>query len=84
MTVQVHALPVRFAETVNRLGAPRAERRRPDAPALALVTLGGRSFVTETHGERITTRGRQTLVSVEGRPTWVASRRVRPLEDSPN
>lgn len=86
MTVQVHAFPVRFAETVNRLGAARAERLEvePTAPRLALVTLGGRSFVAKTYGERVGRRGRQTLVSVHGRLTWVAGRRVQPIDDSPN
>ena len=86
MTVQVQAFPVRFAETVNRLGAARAERLEVGAgePALALVTLGDRTFVAKTFGERVSRRGRQTLVSVHGRLTWVASRRVQPLDDSPS
>lgn len=77
----VHAFPVRFAETVNRFGAPRAERTPVDVmePRLALVTLGDRSFVAKTYGRRVTRRGRQTLVSVHGRLTWVASGRVQPL-----
>jgi hypothetical protein len=79
MTVQ--AFPVRFAETVNRFGSPRAERTRVDvmAPRLALVTLGDRTLVAKTYGRRVTRRGRQTLVSVRGRLTWVASSRVQPL-----
>ncbi len=79
----VHALPVRFAETVNRFGSRRAERTPVDAlePRLAVVTLGERSFVARTYGRRVTRRGRQTLVAVHGRLTWVATARVQPLED---
>lgn len=86
MTVQVQAFPVRFAETVNRLGAARAERLETEAaePALALATLGSRTVVAKTYGERVSRRGRQTLVSVRGRLTWVASRRVQRLDDSPS
>jgi hypothetical protein len=82
MTVQ--AFPVRFAETVNRFGTGRAERTRVDVmePQLALVTLGDRSVVAKTYGRRVTRRGRQTLVSVHGRLTWVASNRVQPLGDT--
>ena len=82
MTVQ--AFPVRFAETVNRFGTGRAERTPVDAmePRLALVTLGDRSVVAKSYGRRVTRRGRQTLVSVHGRLTWVASNRVQPLGDT--
>ena len=82
MTVQ--AFPVRFAETVNRFDTGRAERIPVDAmePQLALVTLGDRSVVAKTYGRRVTRRGRQTLVSVHGRLTWVASNRVQPLGDT--
>ncbi|HEX5769944.1 MAG TPA: hypothetical protein VFY11_03195 [Nocardioidaceae bacterium] len=82
MTVQT--FPVRFAETVNRFGTGRAERTRVDVmePQLALVTLGDRSVVAKTYGRRVTRRGRQTLVSVHGRLTWVASNRVEPLGDT--
>lgn len=83
MSVQVQGFPVRFAETVNRFGKARVERSgvtsHPDA--IALVTLGDHTFVARTHGERVTRRGRQTLVSVHGRLTWVASQRVQPLEE---
>jgi hypothetical protein len=81
MTVQ--AFPVRFAETVNRFGSPRGERTRVDyrEPLLALVTIGDRSFVAQTFGRRVTRRGSQTLVSVHGRLTWIASHRVQPLGD---
>ena len=84
MSVQVQAFPVRFAETVNRFGAARFER--PDATVstgeLALVSLGNRSFMARAHGERVTRRGRQTLVSVHGRLTWVSSQRVQLLEEN--
>lgn len=82
MTVQ--AFPVRFAETVNRFGTGRAERTPVDAMErqLALVTLGDRSVVAKTYGRRVTRRGRQTLVSVHGRLTWIASNRVQPLGDT--
>lgn len=79
MTVQ--AFPVRFAETVNRFGTTRLERleaRHPEA-VFALVNLGGHSFVARTYGERVTRRGRQTLVHFRGRLTWVASHRVEVL-----
>ncbi|HSE07584.1 MAG TPA: hypothetical protein VLB29_02870 [Nocardioidaceae bacterium] len=83
MAVQVQAFPVRFAETVNRFGAARIER--PDHSVSqgepAIVSLGNRSFVARAHGERVTRRGRQTLVSVHGRLTWVASQRVQLLEE---
>ncbi|HEX6247455.1 MAG TPA: hypothetical protein VFZ64_06240 [Nocardioidaceae bacterium] len=82
MTVQIHGFPARFAETVNRFGAARFERTgvsRPQGDPV-LVTLGDRTFVGRAHGERVTRRGRQTLVSVHGRLTWVASQRVEPLE----
>jgi hypothetical protein len=81
MTVQVQAFPVRFAETVNRFGAARVERPGVVAPEgePVLVSLGERTFVARTHGERVTRRGRQTLVSIHGRLTWVASSRVQPL-----
>lgn len=84
MTVQVQAFPVRFAETVNRFGAARVERTRVDhsLPTLALVTVGDRSFVAKTYGERVSRRGRQTLVSVHGRLTWIASHRVEPLGEA--
>lgn len=84
MSVQVQAFPVRFAETVNRFGSARVERSKADAEPgdLAIVTLGERSFVARTHGERVTRRGRQTLVSVHGRLTWIASQRVQALEQS--
>jgi hypothetical protein len=83
MTVQVQAFPVRFAETVNRFGTARIERPGavPPEGLLALVALGERTFVARTHGERVTRRGRQTLVSVHGRFTWVASSRVQPLDE---
>jgi hypothetical protein len=83
MTVQVQAFPVRFAETVNRFGAARIERPGTEPPEgrLALVALGERTFVARTHGERVSRRGRQTLVSVHGRLTWVASSRVQPLDE---
>lgn len=82
MAVQLQAFSVRFAETVNRFGNAPVERTRATSPhgELALVTLGGRSLVARTHGERVTRRGRQTLVSVHGRLTWVASTRVQILE----
>lgn len=83
MTVQ--AFPVRFAETVNRFGAARVERvgttSTPEG-APVLVTLGERTFVARAHGHRVTRRGRQILVSIHGRLTWVASNRVEPLGDS--
>ena len=82
MTVQ--AFPVRFAETVNRFGAPRVERvgtaAAPEGEPV-LVTLGERTFVARAHGHRVTRRGRQTLVAIHGRLTWVASSRVEPLGD---
>jgi hypothetical protein len=84
MSVQVQAFPVRFAETVNRFGAARVERAGATAQQgdLALVTLGDHTFVARTHGERVTRRGRQTLVSVHGRLTWVVSNRVQPLGEA--
>ena len=83
MSIQAPALPVRFAETLNRVGSTRVERSRvgDDDGHLALVTLGERSFVARTHGERVTRRGRQTLVSVHGRLTWIATQRVQPLHE---
>jgi hypothetical protein len=83
MTVQVQAFPVRFAETVNRFGATRIERTAAVTPEgePALVTLGERTLVARTRGERVTRRGRQTLVSIHGRLTWVASSRVQPLDE---
>ena len=83
MTVQVQAFPVRFAETVNRFGTARFERTDAAGGAgeLVLVTLGGRSVMARTHGERITRRGHQTLVSVHGRLTWVGSSHVQSLTD---
>lgn len=84
MSVQVQAFPVRFAETVNRFGSARFER--DTAPSrqgdLVLVTLGERSVVARSLGERVTRRGRQTLVSVHGRLTWVATKCVQPLQES--
>ena len=82
MTVQ--AFPVRFAETVNRFGAARVERAATSTPEgdPVLVTLGERTFVARAHGTRVTRRGRQTLVSVHGRLTWVAGRRVEPLSET--
>ena len=84
MSVQAPALPVRFAETLNRFGSARVERSSVDADHgdLALVTIGERSFVARTHGERVTRRGRQTLVSVHGRLTWIASQCVQPLDST--
>jgi hypothetical protein len=81
--MSVHAFPVRLAETVNRFGAARVERTAVPSPrgGPALVTLGDRTLVARIHGERVTRRGRQTLVSVHGRRTWVASQRVQPLEE---
>lgn len=81
MSVQVQAFPVRFAETVNRFGAPRDERlgSAPESTPV-LVTLGHRTFVARAHADRVTRRGRQTLVSVHGRRRWVDSRRVQPLD----
>lgn len=82
--MSVQAFPVRFAETVNKFGAPRAERLGATSTSQsggpALVTIGNRSFVARAHGERLTRRGRQTLVSVHGRLRWVDSRRVQALE----
>lgn len=74
--MSVQTFPVRFAETVNRFGAARYERRRVEGGEQALVTLGGRTFVARIHGERVTRRGRQTLVSIHGQRSWVASHRV--------
>lgn len=82
MTVQ--AYPVRFAETVNRFGSTRLERleaRHPDS-TFAVVDLDGRSIVVRTYGSRVTRRGHQTLVSVHGRLTWVASHRVEVLSEA--
>lgn len=82
--MSVQTLPVRFAETVNRFGAPRAERVGPSAEESnqVLLTLGNRTVVGRSHGERVTRRGRQTLVSVHGRLRWVDSRRVQPMGDA--
>lgn len=79
MTVQ--AFPVRFAETVNRFGSTRLERLEAQHPdnVFALVSLGGRSVVARTYGERVTRRGRQTLVYFHGRLTWMDSDRVQVL-----
>ena len=84
MSVQVQAFPVRFAETVNRFGSARFERGADTTRTgdLVLVTLGERSLVARSHGERVTRRGRQTLVSVHGRLTWVATRSVQPLQEA--
>ncbi len=87
MSVQVQAFPVRFAETLNRFGSTRVERSGASAASAiegyrAMVTLGERSFVGRVHSERVTRRGRQSLVSVHGRLTWVASRCVQSLEES--
>ncbi len=81
MTVQ--ALPVRFAEAVNRFGVAPVERVGTSGPEgdPVLVTLGERTVVARAHGRRVTRRGRQTLVSVHGRLTWVAGERVEPLAD---
>jgi hypothetical protein len=81
MTVQ--AFPVRFAETVNRFGAAAVERVGASTPEgdPVLVTLGDRTFVARAHGHRVTRRGRQTLVAVHGRLTWVSGSRVEPLGD---
>jgi hypothetical protein len=84
MSVQVQAFPVRFAETINRFGTARP-RRIGDLGSpehFVLVTLGDRSFVARAHGERVTRRGRQTLVSVHGRLSWVSSQRVQSLDES--
>lgn len=83
MTVQT--FPVRFAETVNRFGSSGIERRGPSASRgeTVLVTVGVRSVVARAHAERVTRRGRQTLVSVNGRLTWVASGRVQVLDGAP-
>ena len=83
MTVQVQAFPVRFAETVNRFGTARFERTAAASASgdLVLVTVGGRSVMARTHGERVTRRGHQTLVSVHGRLTWVASSHVQSIAD---
>jgi hypothetical protein len=80
--MSVHAFPVRLAETVNRFGTARVERSAIASPrrGSALVTLGERTFVARVHGERVTRRGRQTLVSVHGRRTWIASQRVQSLD----
>ena len=82
--MSVQAFPVRFAETVNRFGTSRFERiaQTDSSGQSVLVTLGDRSFVARAHAERVTRRGRQTLVSVHGRLTWIASQRVQPLADS--
>jgi len=83
MSVQVQAFPVRFAETVNRFGSARFERDTTSQKGdLVLVTLGDRSIVARSHGERVTRRGRQTLVSVHGRLTWVVTKCVQPLQES--
>jgi len=86
MSVQVQAFPVRFAETINRFGAVRPQRIG-DADTFThehfvLVTLAGRSFVARAYAERVTRRGRQTLVSVHGRLSWISSQRVQPLDES--
>lgn len=84
MSVQVQAFPVRFAETINRFGAVRPDRvgGARSQEHFVLVTLGDRSFVARAHAERVTRRGRQTLVSVHGRLTWVSNRRVQQVEDA--
>lgn len=81
MSAPAPGLPVRLAETINHLAAPGTGRLPAVSrvAGLGLVTLGDRSLVARTHGERVTRRGRQTLVSVHGRLTWVASHRVQPL-----
>lgn len=81
--MSVHAFPVRLAETVNRFGTARLERSAVSSAGggSALVTLGERSLLARVHGERVTRRGRQTLVSVHGRRTWIASQRVQSLDE---
>lgn len=84
MSVQVQAFPVRFAETINRFGCARPERIGDTSPAkehFVLVTLAERSFVARAHAERVTRRGRQTLVSVHGRLSWVSNSRVQPVAE---
>ncbi len=72
---------MRFSHTIDRFEPARVGRLRATTqrPGLAFVTLRDRTFVVRTHAERVTRRGRQTLVSVQGRLTWVASHRVQPL-----
>jgi hypothetical protein len=84
MSVQAQNFPVRFAETINRFGTARPERigATHAEEHFVLVTLGDRSFVARAHAERVTRRGRQTLVSVHGRLSWISNRRVQPLEGS--
>ena len=83
MSVQVQAFPVKFAATINRFGA--APQRLGDGASqeqFVLVTLADRSFVARAHSERVTRRGRQTLVSVHGRLSWISSHRVQPLDEA--
>ena len=85
MSVQVPAFPVRFAETINRFGSARPHRlgaATSSEERFVLVTLADRNFVARAHAERITRRGRQTLVSVHGRLSWISNRRVQPLAES--
>lgn len=84
MSVQVQAFPVRFAETINRFGSARPERigSAHCQEHFVLVTLGDRSFVARAYAERVTRRGRQTLVSVRGRLNWISSQRVTTLDES--
>lgn len=82
--MSTQAFPARYAETLDRMGANRIARPGVSDPRgdLVLVQLGDRTFLARTHGERVTRRGRQTLLSVHGRLTWIASHRVQPLESS--
>lgn len=84
MSVQVQAFPVKFAATINRFGTTRPRRLGDGASEeqFVLVTLADRSFVARAHAERVTRRGRQTLVSVHGRLSWISSQRVQPLDEA--
>jgi len=76
MVITSFSVPVRAAETINRL-AGRSPDESFDPPRAVMITRGAEAIETTAHACRLTPRGRQILVCIEGHLTWIAAQRVQ-------
>jgi hypothetical protein len=80
MGVTPLSFPVQAARTINRL-AETSRHESFDHPRAVTIVQGGEVVRTTAHASRLTRRGRQVLVCIEGHLCWIASQRVRMIAD---
>lgn len=80
MGVPPSSFSVRAAKTISWL-AESSSKEAFDHPRAVTIAQGGELVRTTAHACRMTRRGHQTLVCLEGHLTWVASQRVRVVDD---